>query len=183
MEPMKDIDTKYVLVCGPTGTGKTTFINSLAKKYDNVSLNDVKDGIKSSTNKVSEYHIKGLGMTFIDTVSINTTFRDEDSNIWATSLLKYLMVESKHTIKKLSSIMYFHYITNPKIGTMFANITNLSKILGGDLNQFNVVVVLCYAGVLPNDSLKEKLEHFKTHLRSLDGLLSQHAIIIFRNYL
>ena len=129
MEPMKDIDTKYVLVCGPTGTGKSTFINSLAKKYDNVPLIDIKNGIQSFTSKTSEYHINGLGMTFIDTVSTNTTLRDEDSNMWATSLLKYLMVESKHTIKKLSSIMYFHYITNPKIGTMFANITNLSTIL------------------------------------------------------
>ncbi|KAI0595748.1 P-loop containing nucleoside triphosphate hydrolase protein, partial [Biscogniauxia sp. FL1348] len=126
---------KLIAVMGLTGTGKTTFINRLSGA--NLETND---GLRSCTKSIAiaSINLEGHEAVLIDTPGF------DDTDVQDTDILKeiaaYLKLLSDED-QKLTGLLYFHNISQVRIGRSAAKNIRMFRALVGSGNMGNVILV------------------------------------------
>ncbi|KAG9052864.1 Translocase of chloroplast [Serendipita sp. 407] len=132
------VEEKIVVVMGPTGAGKTNFINLITER-GNLGIGH---GIQPGTTEIewikSPRLIDGHSVTFIDTPGLDDT-EQQDIDIVTTilaSLQKFCGTKSK-----LDAILYLHKISDNRMGASELKRLELFANLCGAEASSNVVFV------------------------------------------
>ncbi|KAM6490523.1 P-loop containing nucleoside triphosphate hydrolase protein [Amanita muscaria] len=125
-----------IAVMGPTGSGKTSFVNVASG-----SSLVVGGGLQSCTSQIqvsSPFLLNGRLVTLIDTPGFDDTQRS-DSEI-LNSIASHL-ASTYQAGKKLSGILYFHRISDFRMGGISTKNVRMFRELCGDSSLKNVVIV------------------------------------------
>ncbi|KAL4066504.1 P-loop containing nucleoside triphosphate hydrolase protein, partial [Scleroderma citrinum] len=126
-------------VIGPTGTGKSTFIDRAIGRADTRDSHD----LVSLTKKIRAVrcpHPDGeRNIVFVDTPGFDDTFVSD------TQILRNIAEWLKSTYKQkvlLSSLLYFHRVSDNRVaGTPLRNLNMFNELRGRD-NFKNIVFVI-----------------------------------------
>ncbi|KAG8756679.1 hypothetical protein FRC14_002835 [Serendipita sp. 396] len=134
---------RTIIVMGPTGVGKTTFINCLAGRDGP----GVGHGIESCTAKVElirvEQAIHGRNITFVDTPGLDDTYK-ADIEILADIAAFLVKVYKKNV--KIDTILYLHRISDIRMS-------------GSLLKNLKIFVSLCGIQSMPNVTIVTTMWH------------------------
>jgi len=125
-----------IAVMGPTGSGKSTFINLISGSNLGVG-----EGLRSCTNKVQAtepFYLDGRRVVLIDTPGFDdTSLSDTD----VLNMMASFLANSYEQNKTLAGVLYFHRISDFKMtGISRRNFGMFRKLCGDDALQ-NVVIV------------------------------------------
>ncbi|KAI1117144.1 P-loop containing nucleoside triphosphate hydrolase protein [Nemania sp. NC0429] len=153
---------KLIAVMGLTGTGKTTFINTLARAQLKTS-----DGLRSCTKDVGSASMTWAGheVRLIDSPGFDDTeLNDSDILTQIAAYLKLLTKEKLH----LTGLLYFYNISHVRAGrSAVRNIRTFRKLVG-DGNMANVVLVTTRWD-LARDEKEDVLNRRVAELESEEG--------------
>ncbi|KAI6158652.1 P-loop containing nucleoside triphosphate hydrolase protein [Pisolithus thermaeus] len=132
---------KTIAVMGPTGSGKSTFINSLVPP-GSTSGTRVGHSLRSETNKIQPVELdngNGLSFKLVDTPGFDDS-REGITDIDVLSMIAaFLVQEEEHSM--LAGLIYMHRISDTRMGgTARRNLRVFHKLCGQDSLK-NVVVV------------------------------------------
>ncbi|KIL67673.1 hypothetical protein M378DRAFT_159503 [Amanita muscaria Koide BX008] len=136
MAATEDDKSILIAVMGPTGSGKTSFVN-IASGSNLV----VGGGLQSCTSQMqlsSPFLLNGRNVTLVDTPGFDDTQRS-DSEI-LNSIASHL-ASTYQAGKKLSGILYFHRISDFRMGGISTKNVRMFRELCGDSSLKNVVIV------------------------------------------
>ncbi|PVF93007.1 P-loop containing nucleoside triphosphate hydrolase protein [Serendipita vermifera] len=142
------MDYSLIAVMGPTGAGKSTFINLASGSYQKVGT-----GLKSCTEKVTPtepFSVQGRVVVLIDTPGF------DDTNTSDFDILDEIAEYMAKTYKKkrlLDGILYFHSIADRRMGGIAVRNLRLFESLCGEDPLKSVMVVTNMWGLLPNMEL------------------------------
>ncbi|KAG8758461.1 hypothetical protein FRC14_008150 [Serendipita sp. 396] len=126
-------DERIIVVMGPTGVGKTTFINCVARRGDRGVGHD----IESCTAEVAlikvEDPIQNRKVVLVDTPGFDDTYR---SDIDILTDIATFLVKSYRKGVPLDTILYLHRITD-------------KRMTGSLLKNLKMFVSLCGIGSMP----------------------------------
>ncbi|KAF8805168.1 hypothetical protein BYT27DRAFT_7192832 [Phlegmacium glaucopus] len=130
-------DDIIIAVMGPTGSGKSTFINIITDFEIGVGHN-----LESCTNEVNNVRISMPELAYGDLVFVDTPGFD-DTNKSDVDILKMVADWLKSTYAKnilLSGLLYFHRITDNRMaGTPLKNLRMFEELCGK--NSFQNVIL------------------------------------------
>ncbi|KAI6123085.1 hypothetical protein EV401DRAFT_2261188 [Pisolithus croceorrhizus] len=132
---------KTIAVMGPTGSGKSTFINSLVPP-GSTSGTRVGHSLRSETNKIQPVELdngNGLSFKLVDTPGFDDS-REGITDIDVLSMIAaFIRQEEEHSM--LAGLIYMHRISDTRMGgTARRNLRVFHKLCGQDSLK-NVVVV------------------------------------------
>ncbi|KZT01502.1 P-loop containing nucleoside triphosphate hydrolase protein [Laetiporus sulphureus 93-53] len=121
----RKIDAKLIAVIGPTGTGKTTFVNLVSGGKLKVG-----DGLESCTDsmQLAQCVISGANVTLIDTPGFDDTSKSQAEILKDIAHFLEKMYERG---RKLSGMIYLHRISDNRVGGIAReNFRLFTKICG-----------------------------------------------------
>ncbi|PCH42103.1 nucleoside triphosphate hydrolase protein [Wolfiporia cocos MD-104 SS10] len=127
--------TIYIMVMGPTGVGKTTFINLASGSTLRVGA-----GLESVTDCVQlsqPFELDQWTITLVDTPGFDDTSKSDTEIL--TMISDYLAIIAKKK-ETLSGVLYMHRITDNRVG-------------GIALRNFRMFMQLCGEKALPNAAI------------------------------
>ncbi|KAF7986516.1 hypothetical protein HWV62_31349 [Athelia sp. TMB] len=128
---------KIVAVMGPTGSGKTTFINLMTG-----CTSGVNDLLQSSTRKIEAAPAIRLGkfiITLFDTPGFDDTIMSDTEIL---RLIASFLESNYRQQKKLDGIIYMHRITDVRVGGISRRNFGMVRKLCGDNTLKNVAIIL-----------------------------------------
>ncbi|KAF8627072.1 hypothetical protein AX17_006411 [Amanita inopinata Kibby_2008] len=134
--PSSEQDGILIAVMGATGSGKTTFINLASGSQMRIGR-----GLQSCTSNVQvspPFQYNGRWVTLIDTPGFDDTTKSDTEILRMISL--YLSTTYERG-KKLSGVLYFHRISDFRMGGISRRNFNMFRELCGDENLKNVIIV------------------------------------------
>lgn len=134
-ESKTDGKAKLIAVTGPTGAGKTTFINAVCGSHLRVGTS-----LQSCTDKVQTAYcnINGENITLIDTPGFDDTYKSQ------ADILKDIADFLEQTYergRKLSGVIYMHRISDYRVGGIARENFRLFSKICGEGAMKNVVIV------------------------------------------
>jgi len=128
---------KNVLVMGPTGSGKTTFINLLtgANSGVNTSLQSCTCNIKASPT----VHLGRYKITIFDTPGFDDTTK---SDVEILRMVASFLETNYQQKKKLDGILYMQRMTDVRMGGISRRNFGMIRKLCGDDTLKNVAIIL-----------------------------------------
>ncbi|KAJ6507945.1 P-loop containing nucleoside triphosphate hydrolase protein [Mycena vitilis] len=125
-----------IAVMGPTGSGKTSFINV-------VSGSDLRVGrsLQSCTSTVqvaSPFQLDGRWVTLIDTPGFDDTTRSDTDIL--TQIASFLAI-TYESGKKLAGVIYMHRISDVRMGGISTRNFKMFRQLCGESTLKNIVIV------------------------------------------
>ncbi|KAG8800222.1 Translocase of chloroplast, partial [Serendipita sp. 400] len=131
-------DKRIIVIMGPTGVGKTTFINCVAKRGNRGVGHD----IESCTAKVAlinaEDPIHGRQAVLVDTPGFDDTYK---SDIEILTMIAEFLVRTYKTGLVLDTILYLHRISDIRMtGSLLKNLKIFVNLCGIQ-SMPNVVIV------------------------------------------
>ncbi|OBZ66121.1 hypothetical protein A0H81_13751 [Grifola frondosa] len=175
-----------IAIMGPTGSGKTTFINLISK-----SNLEVGNGLESCTDEVgfaTECEIFGKKVQLIDTPGFDDTEKTQADIL--QEIAGYLKA-SYEDGRLLTGIVYMHRISDRRMGGIARESFRLFRKTCGDRTMKNVVIATNMWGDVTQQQgedrerelatkglfFKDALDHGARMLRHLNTIESAHAII------
>ncbi|KAF8805394.1 hypothetical protein BYT27DRAFT_7193157 [Phlegmacium glaucopus] len=131
-----DSEMVSIAIMGPTGTGKTTFINLLSGSGFKIG-----NELESCTDDIQiaePFKLDGRIVTLIDTPGF------DDTKLSDTSVLSMIAAYLSHSYdcgKKLAGVIYMHRILDNRIGGISARNFRMFRNLCGDSSLHSVVIV------------------------------------------
>lgn len=147
------MDYSLIAVMGPTGAGKSTFINVASGSNQKVGMS-----LKSCTTEVTPtepFLVSGKSVILLDTPGF------DDTNVSDFDILEEIAQYMTKTYKEqrlLDGILYFHSIADRRMGGIAVRNLKLFQSLCGDDPLKSVVVVTNMWGLLPSPELGESRE-------------------------
>lgn len=132
---LDDSETISIAIMGPTGTGKTSFINLLSDSGFKVG-----NELESCTDDIQiaePFKIDGRIVTLIDTPGF------DDTKLSDTCVLNMIAAYLSHSYengKKLAGVIYMHRILDNRIGGISARNFRMFRNLCGDVSLRSVVI-------------------------------------------
>ncbi|KAF8907844.1 hypothetical protein CPB84DRAFT_1703907, partial [Gymnopilus junonius] len=124
-----------ILLMGPTGSGKSTFVNLLTKDENASGGHDLKYHVKT-TQYVDP--LSGISMRLVDTPA----FDDNRSNVSDTDVLaKIARFLHDDDTQDVNGILYFHRISEHRMGGPIKKNLKVFKQLCGDNNFSHVRII------------------------------------------
>ncbi|KIL67674.1 hypothetical protein M378DRAFT_159507 [Amanita muscaria Koide BX008] len=129
-------DDVSIAIMGATGSGKTTFINMASKSKLRIGR-----GLESCTSTVqtaASFVQDGRRVTLIDTPGFDDTQKSD------TEILRMIAIylsTAYENGKKLSGVIYFHRISDFRVGGISRRNFKMFRELCGDDNLKNVLIV------------------------------------------
>ncbi|KAF8212916.1 P-loop containing nucleoside triphosphate hydrolase protein, partial [Mycena galopus ATCC 62051] len=166
-------------IMGPTGTGKSSFILRLTGDESVV----IGHGVESATSEVGQHKYLdevGRSVTLVDSPG----FDDSRDGVTDTDILKRIVEflhEQYSNDKKLSGVIYFHRITDPRIGGVGVRNLRMFRKLCGDEAMKNVVVVTTRWDDVQTD--RGAMEAREKELMDTPGKFFQPLIALGARYL
>ncbi|KAG8847877.1 hypothetical protein FRB91_011379 [Serendipita sp. 411] len=153
--PTKPEGDRIIVVMGPTGTGKTTFINCVAKRGDN----GVGHSIKSCTDEVKligvEHAVHGRKVVLVDTPGFDDTFKPD---IDILTEIAVFLIKSYQKGLPLDTILYLHRISDRRMtGSLLKNLRMFASLCG-IRSMPNVIIVTTMWGDVNREGEGEKRE-------------------------
>ncbi|KAJ6513018.1 P-loop containing nucleoside triphosphate hydrolase protein [Mycena sanguinolenta] len=179
-------DEVAIAVMGPTGSGKTTFINLLSGSKLRVGTS-----LQSCTTTVqvaSPFQLDSRWITLIDTPGFDDTSRSDTEVL--TQIAAFLATAYQNG-KKLAGVIYMHRISDVRMGGISTRNFKMFRQLCGDSTLRNVVIVTNMWGDVGNEVgeareaelasddkfFKPALDKGARMLRHNNGITSAHAIL------
>ncbi|KIM43892.1 hypothetical protein M413DRAFT_25411 [Hebeloma cylindrosporum] len=131
--------TAIIALMGPTGTGKSTFINLLTND-DKIRIGH---DLESQTFDITTSHYvqDGVSVTLVDTPG----FDDSREGITDTDILgKIADFLQEGGERKLNGVIYLHRISDPRMGGAAKKNLRVFKEVCGDMNLGHVRIVTTY---------------------------------------
>jgi len=153
-----DEDTRYVLILGLIGAGKTTFVEHIMKSGERSVGNGMGSGTESTV--YSHQDIDGEHFVFIDTPGFDDPKRSNadilvDLTTWIGMFLGG---------RKITAVLYFHDITTAKLhGSAERNFAMFSKLIGSDAMR-NVGLVSTHWDAVPVNVATDREKYLKNGL-------------------
>ncbi|KAG8849244.1 hypothetical protein FS842_001075 [Serendipita sp. 407] len=121
-------DERIIVVMGPTGVGKTTFINCVANRGDR----GVGHGIESCTPEVSlvnvEHTVHGRKVVLVDTPGFDDTYKSDTEIL---TMIASFLVKTYTNNLKLDTILYLHRIIDTRMtGSLLKNLKLFVSLCG-----------------------------------------------------
>ncbi|KAK1222151.1 hypothetical protein PQX77_015013 [Marasmius sp. AFHP31] len=132
----KSLKDTLILVMGPTGSGKTTFIN----KASGGTLR-VGEGLYSCTDLVQEsplFELEGRRVKIFDTPGFDDTTK---SDVEIFQMIAYFLADLYQKGHKITGIVYIHRISDVRVGGRSSQNIRLFKELCGEETFKNVLVI------------------------------------------
>ncbi|KAF9446181.1 hypothetical protein P691DRAFT_804502 [Macrolepiota fuliginosa MF-IS2] len=129
-------ETFAIAVMGPTGTGKSTFINLLTNSDFGVG-NDL-ESCTDSVHFTSPFDLEGKQVILIDTPGFDDT-KITDSDVLKMIAASLSLIRGSHL--KLAGVIYMHRIIDNRMGGISGRNFRMFRHLCGDSSLSNVVIV------------------------------------------
>ncbi|KDQ18739.1 hypothetical protein BOTBODRAFT_29117 [Botryobasidium botryosum FD-172 SS1] len=158
LAPVCEEDLVLIAVVGPTGTGKSSFINN-ALTTDGSSM-EVGHKLKSCTVDVAPspiFRVGGRQVCLVDTPGFDDTDSDVSDTDVLQSIASYLSA-SYEAGRKLNGLLYFHRISDNRVGGVNAKNMKMFRLLCGKDALKNVVLCTTMWDLLPALSMGEERE-------------------------
>ncbi|KAJ7285185.1 P-loop containing nucleoside triphosphate hydrolase protein [Mycena rebaudengoi] len=129
-------DGVVIAVMGPTGSGKTSFINVVSGANLRVGR-----GLSSCTNTVEvapSFQLDGRTVTLIDTPGFDDTSRSDTDIL---SMIAAFLAQAYENGKKLAGVIYMHRISDVRMGGISTRNFKMFRQLCGESSLRNVVIV------------------------------------------
>jgi len=129
-------DEVLIAVMGATGSGKTTFINLASKSKLRIGR-----GLESCTSIVqaaAPFQLDGHTVTLVDTPGFDDTHRSDTEILRMIAVYLSTVYENG---KKLAGVIYFHRISDFRVGGISRRNFKMFRELCGDDNLKNVLIV------------------------------------------
>lgn len=125
-----------IAVMGPTGTGKSSFINLLSGA--NLKISDELESCTTTVQAADPFELDGHRVTLIDTPGFDdSTLRDTDV---LAMIAAHLSLTYKHG-KLLAGVIYIHRILDNRVGGISSRNFKMFRNLCGDTSLKNVAIV------------------------------------------
>ncbi|KAJ7031334.1 P-loop containing nucleoside triphosphate hydrolase protein [Mycena alexandri] len=171
---------------GPTGVGKTTFINTVSGS--NLRVGHDLHSCTSTIEVAPPFQLDGHPVTLIDTPGFDDTDKSETEIL--TEIAAFLATTYKSGTK-LAGVIYMHRISDVRMGGISTRNFKMFRQLCGDTTLKNVVVVTNMWGAVEPKVGKDREEQLASNegffklaldkgaqmLRHDDGTASAHAIL------
>ncbi|GBE84551.1 P-loop containing nucleoside triphosphate hydrolase protein [Sparassis latifolia] len=139
-------DDIIILVVGPTGSGKSSFINTAAKKH----LVSVGHGLASRTSTVKTVKClipndgDGRSVIFVDTPAFNNS---EKTIAEVENVLERWLKQNKVQNNTIAGILYLHPISQPRMTERpAAHLARLMRLAGDDPKRILLVTTMWPSG-------------------------------------
>jgi len=145
-------DARIIAIIGPTGSGKTTFINTVTG-----AKNEVGYRLQTCTKKIeiTPYSVRSdLNIVFVDTPGIDEQIGLSESKI--LDMLSKWLKKTKHV--QLSGIFYLHRISdnrsNEHRSTLLANLNLFEELVGKNSLRKVILVTTMWNNAREDESRK-----------------------------
>ncbi|PPQ66715.1 hypothetical protein CVT24_008816 [Panaeolus cyanescens] len=149
----QDEDTISIAVMGPTGTGKTSFVNLLSGS----SLRVGKD-LESCTDSVQvsqPFELAGRTITLVDTPGFDDT---KLTDVGVLNMIAAYLSYSHSRNQKLAGVIYLHRILDNRVGGISARSFRLFRNLCGDQSLRSVIIATTMWDKVDEDVALEREE-------------------------
>ncbi|GLB44381.1 putative 50S ribosome-binding GTPase [Lyophyllum shimeji] len=139
----KEPEEITIAVMGPTGTGKSSFINLLSGASLKVGGN--LESCTTSVQAAEPFELDGHRVTLIDTPGF------DDSTLRDTDVLAMIAAHLSHTYKHgklLAGVIYMHRILDNRMGGISSRNFKMFRNLCGDASLKNVAIVTNMWGMI-----------------------------------
>ncbi|RDB17362.1 GTPase IMAP family member 4 [Hypsizygus marmoreus] len=146
-------------IMGPTGVGKSTFINTLAGK----TVASVGHNLKSHTSQLQHVVIEGgrNRIILVDTPGFDDTFV-EDSEILRR--IAVWLAKSYSDNMKLAGVVYMHEISQTRmLGTARKNLDMFNKLCGREATKNVILATTKWSEVKPDVAARRETQLKKEH--------------------
>ncbi|PPQ96182.1 hypothetical protein CVT26_004816 [Gymnopilus dilepis] len=126
-----------ILLMGPTGSGKSAFVNLLTKDEHATTGHDLKYEVKASTYVDPQ---TGISVRLIDTPA----FDDERTKATDTDVLETIARFLQEDDTNVNGILYFHRISEARMGGPVKKNLKIFKEICGEKNFNHVRVITTY---------------------------------------
>ncbi|KAF9037614.1 P-loop containing nucleoside triphosphate hydrolase protein [Panaeolus papilionaceus] len=128
-------DTISIAVMGPTGTGKSSFINLLSGS--NMRVGKALESCTDSVQISEPFELSGRTITLIDTPGFDDT---KLTDVGVLNMIAAYLAYSHSRNKTLAGVIYLHRILDNRVGGISARSFRLFRNLCGDDSLRNVVI-------------------------------------------
>ncbi|KAL4064100.1 P-loop containing nucleoside triphosphate hydrolase protein [Scleroderma yunnanense] len=170
--------TKMIVVMGPTGVGKSSFIHSIIPPEVSDVIR-VGHRLQSETSQVQPIYLdNNKTIKLVDTPG----FDDSRENLTDVDVLEmiasFIMIEWKGGACELVGLIYMHRISDTRVGgTSQRNLRMFRKLCGDESMKNVVIVTTMWDKVSPEEGVQRE-EELKTSNSLFKPLLDKGAIMM-----
>ncbi|KAF9041671.1 P-loop containing nucleoside triphosphate hydrolase protein [Panaeolus papilionaceus] len=180
--PGQDQPTYYYLIMGPTGAGKSSFIEALAGESCNFSIS--KDQLSGYTQQVTDYKLVNVTTSNGNPIHIIDTPGFADTNISEVEVIGMInewMSGKNLDLYGVDHLFFLTPITEPRLaGSKRRTIAMIQEFLGACDAPNSVTFVTTMWDTLHNQRAQDRAEHNFQQLCQKDGILK---VLPFSQYL